>query len=457
MPCSSEKFNKSGRNMYVERSLIDAMKKYRVPGVSVAIIHDYSVAWSRAYGVLQAGQAAPTRADSLFQACSISKAVTAVATLRLVQAGSLDLDTDVNRFLTTWKIPANGTWQPIVTLRQLLSHTAGINVPWFYGYHRDQNIPSLVQILTGEKPANTPGIRVTLLPGTRFRYSGGAYCILQQLLCDLRRQPFPELMRDLVLDPIGMAHSTFEQPLPEKYWNNTSSGHRANGNPLAGGWHTMPEMAAAGLWTTATDLARFSIDLQLALAGQPDHLLSPETVRILISPEVPHDSSGFMGLGVWREGNGPDARFGHPGDNEGFACRWTASREAGMGAVIMTNSDSAGELVADVLHDVAQAYEWQEVEDLAPSPRISTSMMQYVGTYRFPSGTTCKIMIIGDNLYLQILPQPPVALLPVSETIYMLQPLEGEVIFLTDGEGTVDGLRLRQEGTDLVADKIISG
>ena len=128
-----------------------------------------------------------------------------------------------------------------------------------------------------------------------------------------------------------------------------------------------------------------------------------------------------------------------------------------MGAVIMTNSDRGGELIADVLHDVAQAYEWQEVEDLAPAPGIRTSMMQYVGAYRFPSGTTCKIMIIGDNLYLQMLPQPPVALLPVSETIYMLQRLEGEIIFLTDGEGMVDGLRLRQQGTDLVAAKIISG
>lgn len=456
MPGFPEKFNKSERNTYTERNLIHAMNKYRVPGASVAIIHDYSVTWSQTYGVLQTGQAAPTRADTLFQACSISKAVTAVAILRLVQAGSLDLDTDVNRFLTTWKIPANETWQPIVTLRQLLSHSAGINVPWFYGYHRDQDIPSLVQILTGEKPANTPGVRVTLLPGTRFRYSGGGYCVLQQLLCDVCQQPFPELMHNLVLDPLEMVHSTFEQPLPQKYWNNTSSGHRANGKPLAGSWHTMPEMAAAGLWTTAADLARFSIDLQLALARQADHLLSPEMTRILVSPEIQHDMSGFMGLGVWLERSGPTTRFGHPGDNEGFACHWTALREGGRGAVIMTNSDNGGRLIADVLHDIAQAYGWPEIEDLPPGPRIRTAMVQYVGTYRFSSGTTCKIMLIDDSLYLQMLQQPPAFLIPASETIYLFKPLEAEVIFLTDGEGIVHGLQLRQEGTDLAATKITS-
>ena len=455
MPCFSEKFNQSERNAQVERSLIHAVNKYHVPGVSIAIIHQHSVIWSRAYGVLQAGQAAPTRTDSLFQACSISKAVTAVAILHLVQAGSIDLDTDVNKYLTTWKIPANDTWQPTVTLRQLLSHTAGINVPWFYGYHRDQEIPSLVQILAGEKPANTPGIRVNILPGTRFRYSGGGYCVLQQLLCDVRQQPFPELMRDLVLDPLGMTQSTYEQPLPEKYWNNASSGHRASGKPLAGQWHTMPEMAAAGLWTTATDLARFSIDLQLAFAGQTDRLLSPEMVRLFLSPEVQRDPTSFMGLGVWLEGSGRNARFGHPGDNEGFACRWTALCEGGMGAVIMTNSDTGGELIAEVLHIIEQVYGWPEIENLpSPTPSIDASMMNYIGTYQFRSGIICTIIHMNDTLYLQMLGQPPILLKAVSGTVSILQPIEGEVIFLMNSEGIVRGLLLRQDGSELEAHKV---
>ena len=454
MPSFSEEFSQSKRHADIERSLIHAMKQYNVPGVSIAMIDQGSVIWSGAYGVLQAGGTAPARVDSLFQACSISKAVTAIATLRLVEAGTLDLDTDVNDYLQTWKVPANDTWQPIVTIRQLLSHTAGINVPWFYGYHRDQDIPSLEQILAGEKPANTPGIRVILLPGTRFRYSGGGYCVVQQLLCDVRQQSFPDLMRELVLEPAGMVQSTYEQPLPADDWNHAASGHRASGKPLAGGWHTMPEMAAAGLWTTATDLARLSVDLQFALAGQEARLLSPEMVRILLSPQVPREPSGFMGLGVQLDGSGATVRFGHPGDNEGFACRWTALREERSGAVIMTNSDNGGELIEDVFHTIEQAQDWPKIEnDPAPPPHRYAARMDYVGTYQFRSGITCSILHVTDRLYIQMVHQPPVPLTAVSEAVYILEPLEGELIFVRDAAGIVRGFRLRQDGTELEADK----
>jgi CubicO group peptidase (beta-lactamase class C family) len=376
--------------------------------------------------------------------------------MRLVQEKPLDLDEDVNHYLKNWKIPANDTWQPILTLRQLLSHTAGINVPWFYGYHREQNIPSLLQILTGDRPANTPVIRVTMLPGTRFRYSGGGYCVLQQLLCDVRGQSFPELMQELVLKPMGMTRSTFEQPLPERYWQDASSGHRADGAPLPGGWHTMLEMAAAGLWTTAEDLASFSIDLQLALAGQAGHLLSSKIVDDFLSPQVQRDPSVFMALGVWLQGQGRNTRFGHPGDSEGFACRWMALREGGMGVVILTNSDNGEELISDVFDRIAEAYNWPEIEVPPVSPRMYPSVA-YVGNYQFGSGAFCTVLQEGDTLYLQIPPQPPIPLKPVSATVYILEPLEGEVIFLVNREGIAHGLLLRQDGTDLEAAKVNPG
>ena len=451
----SEAGSQSERNEHIEHRLTQVMKRYQVPGVSLAVIHEYSVAWSAAYGVLQAGQAAPARPDTLFQACSISKAVTAVAVLRLVQAGTLDLDTDVNQYLRTWKVPANETWQPTVTIRQLLSHTAGINVPWFYGYHREQEVPSLEQILAGERPANSPGIRVSLLPGTRFRYSGGGYCILQQMLCDVRQQRFPDLMRDLVLQPAGMTNSTYEQPLPATHWSNACSGHRASGKPLAGGWHIMPEMAVAGLWTTATELARFSLELQSAYAGRTGQLLSTEMVHLFLSPQVRREPSGFMGLGVWLDGDRDHARFGHPGDNEGFACYWTAWRQGGMGAVIMTNSDAGGELIADVLETIEQAYEWPKGEDLpvAPSP-VRAPMINCTGTYQSESGTLCTISQVGNRLSLQLEGQNPGPLTAVTETVYLLQPLDGEIVFLTDPEGMIHRLLLRQDGSELQAHKI---
>ena len=452
MAHSSEK-TEAERNADLERVLLHAMEEYQVPGLSVAIIQDFSIVWSRAFGVRQAGEPAPIEVATLFQACSISKAVTAAAVMRLVQDGILDLDQDVNRYLKTWKLPANDAWQPIVTLRQLLSHTAGINVPWFYGYHREQDIPSLLQILNGEKPSNTPGIRVTLLPGSRFRYSGGGYCVLQQLLCDVQGESFPALMRKLVFERTGMTKSTFEQPLPEKDWGYASSGHRASGKPLPGSWHTMPEMAAAGLWTTAADLAAFSIDLQLALAGRTGHLLSPQMAGMFLSPQVQRDRSVFMGLGVWLEGERRNMRFGHPGDNEGFACRWAASRQDGMGAVILTNSDSGAALIAEVLDTIAEVYGWLEIEEPPPSPRLDPSK-EYVGTYRFRSGAFCTVLQEGDSLYLQVSPQPPIRLKPVSATVYLLETLDGEVIFLVDREGSPQGFLLRQDGTELEAVRV---
>ncbi len=453
MPSFSTESSQFERLAHIEHSLLQAMKQYNVPGVSIAILDQYTVSWSNTYGVLEAGQEAPVQADSLFQACSISKSLTAVATLRLVQAGVFDLDTDVNHYLKSWQIPANETWQPKVTIRQLLSHTAGINVPWFYGYHRDQDVPSLIQILAGEKPANTPGIRVSLLPGTRFRYSGGGYCILQQLLCDVRGQSFPDLMRDLVLEPVGMTRSTYEQPLPAADWDHAARGHRANGKSLPGGWHTLPEMAAAGLWTTATDLARFSIDLQSALAGQEARLLSPEMVRTLLSPQVQREGAIYMGLGVWLEGT---TRFGHPGDNEGFASRWVALREGGMGAVLLANSDNGGELIADVVNSIEEVYGWPAVEDF-PTPSLSfrEGAIACVGTYQFRSGMRCSITQESDGLYLQMSDQSPVALKSVSENICILPPLEGEIIFVRDEQGIVHGLKLRQGGTELEADKVV--
>lgn len=451
----SESGSQAERNAYLEHRLSQAMKKHHVPAVSIAVLHQYSVVWSGAYGVLQAGQAALARADTLFQACSISKAVTAVAVLRLVQDGTLDLDTDVNQYLRGWKVPANDTWQPTVTIRQLLSHSAGINVPWFYGYHREQDIPSLEQILAGERPANTPGIRVSLLPGTRFRYSGGGYCVLQKLLSDVRQQRFPDLMRELVFSPAGMTDSTYEQPLPEANWGNACRGHRASGKPLAGGWHTMPEMAAAGLWTTATDLARFSIELQSAYSGKALHLLSTEMVHLFLSPEVEREPSGFMGLGVWLDGRGETARFGHPGDNEGFSCYWTAWCQGGRGAVIMTNSDTGGELIADVLETIEQAYDWPEGEDFpVDSSPVRAPMISCTGTYQSESGILYTISQTGHRLSLHLAGQNPIPMTAVTETVYLLQPLDGEIVFLANHEGTIDKLLLRQDGSELQAHKI---
>jgi CubicO group peptidase (beta-lactamase class C family) len=249
------------------------MNHYRVYGASVAVIHNDQIASAEGFGVCEAGKPEPVTPETLFQAASISKFVVAVAVLRLVEAGLLHLDEDVNAYLTSWKIPAKGDWQPRVTLRQLLSHSAGLTVHGFPGYPQGHPLPTTVQVLNGEAPANTPPVEVDIPPGLQNRYSGGGTTVVQQILVDVLRQPFPQIAREWVLDPAGMTHSTYEQPIPLDQYPNVASAHPL-ADPIAGRFHTYPEMAAAGLWTTASDLARFALAFQRARAGKPGAILS---------------------------------------------------------------------------------------------------------------------------------------------------------------------------------------
>jgi CubicO group peptidase (beta-lactamase class C family) len=326
-----------------------------VPGASIAVINDSEITL-HCFGIVEADQPAPITPDTLFQACSVSKAVTGVAAMRLVQEGSLNLDNDVNSYLVSWKVPTNGPGSPGVMLRQLLSHTAGVNFPWSAGYHREQEIPTLLEVLNGDKPSNYPAVEVSSTPGVQFRYSAGGYCILQQLLIDVLGKPFPELMRELVLDPLGMNQSTYEQPLPQQLWDCAATGHRASGRPVAGKWRVYPEMAAGGLWTTPYELARFGLDLQRALSGQPNTLLARETVQQMLVPQADAGDRGQVGLGVFIESSGHGLRFGHPGDNEGYTALWVSGVEdahGSYGVVIMTNSDAGWAFQEAVLEAVA--------------------------------------------------------------------------------------------------------
>jgi len=232
------------------------------------------VEWAKGYGVTYVGGRAVTP-ETIFQAGSVSKPVAALAALRLVEQGRLSLDTDVNKYLESWKVPSNEfTQHAPVTLRGLLSHTAGVSVHGFNGYSAGDSVPTLHQVLDGIRPANSPPIRAIAVPGSAWSYSGGGYVVLQEMMMDVTGKSFPSLMQDLVLSPLAMNHSRFDQPLPTALRNNAASPHDADGKPVAGGAHTYPEMAAAGLWTTPTDLARYIIGVQHARRGVAGSVLS---------------------------------------------------------------------------------------------------------------------------------------------------------------------------------------
>jgi CubicO group peptidase (beta-lactamase class C family) len=337
-------------------NLSERMEYYDVPGVSIAVINDYQIEWAKGYGVLAAGTDDPVTPETLFQAASCAKPVVAVAALHYVEQGAVELDSDVNQALVSWHLPENEfTTGEKVTLRRLLSHSAGVTVKGFRGYAQGETIPTFQQILDGEPPANSPPIRVNIVPGTQYRYSGGGYLIVKQMLEDVTGNPFPEIMQNTVLEPWGMDHSTFESPLPETLWSTAAAGHRTNGRTIPGGWHTYPEMGSgASIWATPSDLANFAINVMLAYEGQSDQVLSQEMVRQMLSPEL----EGY-GLGPAVGDDGGDRfYFYHDGANDGYKNYIVAYPKRGQGVVIMTNSDNGDALRQEILNSVSVEYGW---------------------------------------------------------------------------------------------------
>jgi CubicO group peptidase (beta-lactamase class C family) len=345
-------------------TLSELMARIRVPGVSIAVIKDFEIHWAKGYGTADVTAGTPVTTDTIFQAASISKPTSAMGVLRLVQDGKLSLDADVNTFLKSWKLPAGEhTRERPVTLRALLSHTSGLGDGFgFPGYHPTTPLPSVVQILEGEKPSNTGKVLMERPPFTAFKYSGGGVTIVQLAVTDTTGRAFPELMKSLVLDPIGMTNSGFDQPLSPDRDRKAARAHNGRGGAMDAKWHVYPELEAAGLWTTPSDLARLAIELQKALQGKSTRVLSASTAREMVTPVGVGDYA--VGFGLRKMGEG--WYFGHGGSNWGFQCDLVAHVRKGYGVAVMTNADSGGVVLNEIRNRVAAAYNWDSLDKPVP-------------------------------------------------------------------------------------------
>jgi len=344
----------------------DLMKQFNVPGVSIAIIKDFKIVATYAYGVADVETGAAVTAETMFQAASISKPVAAMASLKAVQDGRFSLDQDINTILKSWRLPGGPfTKDRPVTPRALMSHTSGTGDGFgFPGYAPQDALPSIPQILDGvQPPSNLRAVRLERPPLTGYKYSGGGVEIQQLALMDAVGKPFAEIAREWVLDPIGMTHSTFEQPLPSSQQKWAARAHDRSGARMGDPWHVYPEQAAAGLWTTPSDLARFAIEVQLSLVSQSNRVLSQTTVREMVTPV----GVGPFAVGFEIDKEGEGWYFKHGGSNWGFQCDLIAHRVNGYGAVIMTNSDSGGALIPRLLKLIQEEYAWDALD--SPIPR----------------------------------------------------------------------------------------
>jgi CubicO group peptidase (beta-lactamase class C family) len=346
-------------------TLQEAMQKFRVPGVSIAVIKDFEIHWAKGYGVADVETGLPVEPGTLFQAASISKPVAAMAVLKAVQDGRFSLDADINSLLKSWKVPQSEfTKATPVTLRALLSHTSGAGDGFgFPGYHPSQPLPTLVQILAGEKPSNVGPVLFERPPFTAFKYSGGGITILQLAMVDTLGKPFAEFMGEQVLDPLGMRDSTYEQPLPSAREAKAARAHSGQGKSMDAKSHVYPEQAAAGLWTTPSDLARFVTEIQRAVRGPAGRVLSYATAREMVTPV----GVGPFAVGLTVDKRGEGWYFSHGGSNWGFRCDLLAHTRKGYGVVVMTNSDSGGAILNEIEARVASAYSWDSLDK--PIPR----------------------------------------------------------------------------------------
>lgn len=331
------------------------MDYYHVPGVSIALIKDFNISRTLVFGVRNQNTKEPVTEATQFQAGSISKAVAAVVAMTFVQNGRIELDASINEALASWDLPANSfTAIKPATLRMLLNHTAGTTVHGFFGYSSTDQLPSLLQILNGTSPANSPPVLVDKVPGESFRYSGGGYLVMQQAIMDLGGKSFAEIASETVFDPLAMTDSTYEQPLPAAELMQAAAPHDANGSLLPEGSHVYPELAAAGLWTTPSDLARFLIEVQLSLAGQSNLLLSQQ----LASEMLTRSTSDPFALGFEITAIRYEDYFAHGGTNAGFQLYMLAHKSKGIGAVLMTNADNGDELIYKLMPVIAESEQW---------------------------------------------------------------------------------------------------
>jgi len=384
---------------------------------------------------------------------SISKSLNGVGILKLVQEGKLNLDADINIYLKSWKFPYDSLSKgKKITIANLLSHTAGLTVHGFDGYEKGATIPTLMQILNGEKPANSKAIRSMYESSLKSEYSGGGTTISQLILQDVTGQSYDTYMWNNVLNPMGMSNSFYTQPPPAGKENLLATGYYNDGAAVKGKYHIYPEQAAAGLWTNPTDLAKYIIETQLSLQGKSDKVLSPETTRLRLTPYI--DNSAALGVFIIKKGN--ERYFNHDGSDEGFVAAYFGSMENGNGAVVMANTDN-GSLLYEIINSLAAVYGWKDfyTPKIKKVVTISNEILKsYAGNYKLHRDTL-NVTLEKEGLVLRLNSKTKYKIYFTSDVDFFVLEIAGsEIKFTKDKNNKVIGFDIDDNGYKMQAVKI---
>lgn len=340
-------------------TVAELMEEFGVPGVSVAVIQDFKIHWAKAYGVADVETGQLVDIETMFQAASISKPVAAIGVLRAVQDGLFSLDDDINDILDSWTLDGREfTRNRPVTPRTLTSHTSGLGDGFgFPGYDPEQPLPTTVQILEGHELSNVGSVFMEREPLTFYEYSGGGVTVMELALSDVRRRPFVDVLQEGVLAPIGMTRSSYAQPISPEHNQNAARAHDNNGESRGPKWHVYPEHAAAGLWTTPTDLARLIIEVQRSASGESNRVLSQSMIQEMLNPV----GVGPFAVGFTVSKIGEGWYFSHGGSNWGFRALMLAHKVKGYGLVVMTNADQGSTVINEISRRIQYTYNWDSV------------------------------------------------------------------------------------------------
>lgn len=455
-------------------SLAKWMDTLGVPGVSIAVIDDYRIVWAKGYGTMDIGDpSAMVTPSTIFQAASIAKPVTALAVLHHAERGAFDLDADIRTLLRSWSLPTRGAYADSkVTLRQLLSHAAGISDGGFAGYERATALPTTVQILNGDEPALNTAATIQRTPGEAVAYSGLGYTMIELALVDQLRAPFETIVTEAVFRPLQMRNSTFALEPAERFAGHVAKGHLGSGAVIPDGWLVYPELAAAGLWTTPSDLAQVAIDVSNAWSGRSANVLTPESARRMLTPQLER-----MGLGFVVRPADTLGFFSHSGGNQGYRAHMEMLARVGKGVVVMTNSDAGHPLSALITLAVARAYGWPDTAQRRVSdanaqllgaqiaakgvrrarvPISPTVLARYSGRYELAPGFEFDIAAdtARGRLLVRLGDQARLPAYATSDRDFFFEAVDAQISFVADRTGRVTALILHQGGRDQEAKRL---
>jgi len=434
----------------VFHSLAEQMEFYKVPGVSIAVINEGKIEWAKGYGVREVGTDSPIDANTLFQAASISKSVSALGALHWVHEGALALDRNINDFLASWKIPENEfTIARPVTLRHLLSHQAGLSGQLMGAYVKGEQVPTFLQMLEGAPPAKTEPVRVVSEPQTEFRYAGAGYLIALQAMVDLLGRPYPDLMEEAVLGLVGMERSGYFQPLEYGSVENVATGHDGMGSVFDGYWETMANLAGGGLWTTPSDLCLFAIEVQRALRGESS-IISRELAEAMLTVQI-----GSYGLGFFLRGEDENLAFGHGGDNGGYHNYLFAYAKRDQGVAVMTNGGRGSYLYPEILRSVGIVYDMAALKPsvIVPVRLPLEILLNYAGRYVFGDFRSAEITIEDAHLRMEGDDGRIFVWYPDAENHFIDTVTGWELEFIFNQDNEVTGALLHINGTAMRAEK----